>query len=71
VGHSDWVDEENMRWVCVTVVRSVLGCRETLTLSGRMYHFVSLNDEGSIDMGKIKTCDFVSLIVRMHDNIRG
>ena len=61
MGQSDWVDEENMRWVCVTVVRSVLGCRETLTLSGRMYHhFVLLNDEGSIGMGNIKTCAFVS-----------
>jgi hypothetical protein len=30
VGQSDWVDEERMRWVCVTEVRSLLGCRETL-----------------------------------------
>ncbi len=30
VEQSDWVDEESMRWVCVTEARSVLGCRETL-----------------------------------------
>ena len=34
VGQSDCVDEESMRWVCVTEVRSSLGCRETLQKSG-------------------------------------